>query len=59
MAGVEYEYFQFKETPESLEEKGFTNLKALTPGSELVVNLCEGRKTELIGVIPSARLLYA
>lgn len=32
MAGVEYEYFQLRETPESVEEKGFVGLKALTPG---------------------------
>jgi len=29
---VEYEYFQFKETPQSAADKNFTNLKALTPG---------------------------
>lgn len=32
-AGVEYEYFNFKETPQSLVEKNFTNLKPLTPGN--------------------------
>ncbi|CED85477.1 glutamine synthetase guanido kinase [Phaffia rhodozyma] len=32
LAGVEYEYFQFKETPESLEKKQWTGLTALTPG---------------------------
>ncbi|KAG8878364.1 hypothetical protein FRB97_002578 [Tulasnella sp. 331] len=32
MAGVEYEYFQFKETPQSAAEKHFVNLNALTPG---------------------------
>ncbi|KAA1471220.1 glutamine synthetase/guanido kinase [Dentipellis sp. KUC8613] len=31
-AGVEYEYFQFKETPHSLAEKKFQNLDPLTPG---------------------------
>ncbi|KAL5533113.1 hypothetical protein ACEPAF_4889 [Sanghuangporus sanghuang] len=31
-AGVEYEYFQFKETPNTLAEKQFTNLNPLTPG---------------------------
>lgn len=34
MAGCEYEYFQFKETPKSLEEKKWVGLEALTPGSE-------------------------
>jgi len=32
IAGVELEYFQFKETPHTLIEKNFTNLEALTPG---------------------------
>ncbi|KAH7906371.1 glutamine synthetase guanido kinase [Hygrophoropsis aurantiaca] len=32
IAGVEYEYFNFKETPESVAEKKFTNLQPLTPG---------------------------
>lgn len=32
MAGCEYEYFQFKETPHTLVEKNFTNLDPLTPG---------------------------
>ncbi|PIL24233.1 hypothetical protein GSI_13986 [Ganoderma sinense ZZ0214-1] len=32
MAGCEYEYFQFKETPESLSNKNFTNLQPLTSG---------------------------
>ncbi|KAI0345342.1 glutamine synthetase/guanido kinase [Trametopsis cervina] len=31
-AGCEYEYFQFKETPESIAEKKFTNLQPLTSG---------------------------
>lgn len=39
MAGCEYEYFQFKETPKSLEEKKWTNLQALTPGSEYETDL--------------------
>jgi glutamine synthetase len=30
--GSEYEYFVFKETPQSLREKGFRNLEPLTPG---------------------------
>ncbi len=30
--GAEYEYFIFKETPQSLREKGFRNLTPLTPG---------------------------
>lgn len=34
MAGCEYEYFQFKETPKSLEAKKWVGLEALTPGSE-------------------------
>ncbi|TFK92309.1 glutamine synthetase/guanido kinase [Polyporus arcularius HHB13444] len=32
IAGCEYEYFQFKETPESLAKKNFTDLQPLTPG---------------------------
>ncbi|KAG6910276.1 hypothetical protein DXG01_011673 [Tephrocybe rancida] len=32
-AGVEYEYFNFKETPSSLAEKKFTDLTPLTPGN--------------------------
>lgn len=32
IAGCEYEYFQFKETPESLAKKKFTDLQPLTPG---------------------------
>ncbi|KAH9817354.1 hypothetical protein DFH28DRAFT_889981 [Melampsora americana] len=31
-AGIEYEYFQFKETPESIKAKAFVNLDTLTPG---------------------------
>jgi glutamine synthetase len=34
LAGVEYEYFQFKETPKSVADKKWTALEALTPGSE-------------------------
>jgi glutamine synthetase len=32
LAGVEFEYFQFKETAHSLAEKKFSNLQPLTPG---------------------------
>jgi len=32
ISGVEYEYFQFQETPYSLAEKKFSNLTPLTPG---------------------------
>ncbi|KAI0072789.1 glutamine synthetase/guanido kinase [Panus rudis PR-1116 ss-1] len=32
MAGCEYEYFQFKETPHTLAEKKYQNLQPLTPG---------------------------
>ncbi|QRW27692.1 glutamine synthetase [Rhizoctonia solani] len=32
VAGVEYEYFQFKETPQTVAEKRFTNLSSLTSG---------------------------
>ncbi|KAH9945887.1 glutamine synthetase/guanido kinase [Epithele typhae] len=32
LAGCEYEYFQFKETPESLAQKNFSNIQPLTPG---------------------------
>ncbi|KAG8967930.1 hypothetical protein FRC03_009065 [Tulasnella sp. 419] len=32
MAGVEYEYFHFKETAKTVSEKKFTGLEALTPG---------------------------
>jgi glutamine synthetase len=28
----EFEWFNFKETPQSLQEKGFTNMETLTPG---------------------------
>ncbi|KAF9053918.1 glutamine synthetase/guanido kinase [Hymenopellis radicata] len=31
-AGVEYEFFNFKETPETLAQKNFHNLTPLTPG---------------------------
>ncbi|KJA14820.1 hypothetical protein HYPSUDRAFT_48825 [Hypholoma sublateritium FD-334 SS-4] len=31
-SGVEYEYFNFKETAQSASEKNFTNLQPLTPG---------------------------
>ncbi|KAI0664647.1 glutamine synthetase/guanido kinase [Cubamyces menziesii] len=32
IAGCEYEYFQFKETPDSLAKKGFRDLQPLTSG---------------------------
>ncbi|CAE6535874.1 unnamed protein product [Rhizoctonia solani] len=32
VAGVEYEYFQYKETPQTVAEKRFTNLSPLTSG---------------------------
>ncbi|KAL4077335.1 hypothetical protein V8B97DRAFT_1866527 [Scleroderma yunnanense] len=32
LAGIEYEYFNFKETPQSVSEKRFQNLISLTPG---------------------------
>ncbi|KAF9920500.1 hypothetical protein FBU30_009677 [Linnemannia zychae] len=32
MCGMELEFYNFKETPNSLVEKGFHNLEALTPG---------------------------
>ncbi|MGH8317952.1 MAG: glutamine synthetase family protein [Steroidobacteraceae bacterium] len=32
-AAVEYEFFLFKETPESVREKGYRNLQTLTPGN--------------------------
>ncbi|KAI9623362.1 hypothetical protein H4Q26_014527 [Puccinia striiformis f. sp. tritici PST-130] len=32
VAGIEYEYFQFKETPQSIKDKNFTNLCPLTVG---------------------------
>ncbi|KAI0748518.1 glutamine synthetase/guanido kinase [Daedaleopsis nitida] len=32
IAGCEYEYFQFKETPESLAKKNYRDLQPLTPG---------------------------
>ncbi|GLB34652.1 putative glutamine synthetase guanido kinase [Lyophyllum shimeji] len=32
-AGVEYEYFNFKETPDTLAEKKFSNLQPLTSGN--------------------------
>lgn len=33
-AGVEYEFFLFDETPQSLREKQFRNLKPISPGSQ-------------------------
>lgn len=33
MAGFEYEFFVFDETPQTAAEKGYRNLKPLTPGS--------------------------
>lgn len=32
-AALEYEFFMFNETPESVQEKGFNNIKPMTPGS--------------------------
>jgi glutamine synthetase len=32
-AAFEYEFFMFDETPESVREKGYKNLKTITPGS--------------------------
>lgn len=32
-AALEYEFFMFEETPESIREKNYTNLKPMTPGS--------------------------
>ncbi|MCL6285825.1 glutamine synthetase [Ruegeria sp. 2012CJ41-6] len=32
-AAMEFEFFIFQETPDSLEEKGFKNLQTLTPGN--------------------------
>jgi glutamine synthetase len=32
-AAAEYEFFMFEETPQSLREKGYRNLKTLTPGA--------------------------
>ncbi|ODQ68337.1 glutamine synthetase/guanido kinase [Nadsonia fulvescens var. elongata DSM 6958] len=32
MAGAEFEFYNYKETPDSLEEKNGVNLKSLTPG---------------------------
>ena len=32
MMGVELEFFNFSETPDTLQEKGFRNLQSLTPG---------------------------
>ncbi|KAF8197521.1 hypothetical protein BJ912DRAFT_1020835 [Pholiota molesta] len=37
-AGVEYEYFNFKETAQSASDKSFTNLQPLTPGSMTQLN---------------------
>lgn len=33
MSGAEFEYFQYDETPQSLESKHFVNLSPLTPGA--------------------------
>lgn len=32
LAALEYEFFLFEETPDSIREKNFTNLKPMTPG---------------------------
>ncbi|OAQ28581.1 glutamine synthetase-like protein [Linnemannia elongata AG-77] len=32
MCGAEFEFFNFKETPDTLAKKGYTNTQALTPG---------------------------
>ena len=32
IAATEFEFFMFKETPESVREKGFRNLTTMTPG---------------------------
>lgn len=32
-AALEYEFFMFNETPDSVREKNYTNLKSMTPGS--------------------------
>ena len=32
LAGVEYEFFVFEETPESVREKGYRNMKPMQPG---------------------------
>ena len=32
LSGMEFEWFNFKETPKSLNEKGFQNMETLTPG---------------------------
>ena len=33
VSGFEYEFFVFEETPHSIREKGYRNLKPLTPGN--------------------------
>jgi len=33
MAGIEFEFFVFDETPESVREKGYQNLKPIAPGA--------------------------
>jgi glutamine synthetase len=47
----EYEFFFFKEDPETLHEKGFKNLDSLTPGMFGYSLLRSGQNRELIGDI--------
>lgn len=47
MSAVEYEFFVFEETPHSVREKGYRNLKSLTPGFFGYSMLRSGRHAEI------------
>jgi glutamine synthetase len=49
--GCEYEFFLFKETPESLQDKGFRNLETLDPGMYGYSWLRTGQSRELMADI--------
>ncbi|MBI4867994.1 MAG: glutamine synthetase [Candidatus Wallbacteria bacterium] len=50
-ASCEYEFFFFKETPQSLHQKGFNNLETLTPGMFGYSVLRASAQTDLIDEI--------
>jgi glutamine synthetase len=51
MYGAEFEFFVFKETPETLREKGFRNLTSLTPGMFGYSWLREGQNSDFCHAI--------
>ncbi|HEY1953964.1 MAG TPA: glutamine synthetase family protein [Polyangiaceae bacterium] len=48
---AEFEFFMFKETPQSLEQKGFRDLESLTPGMFGYSWVREGQNSELCHAI--------